>query len=189
VSVSLSEAEVHWREHLANLQERGMHGVRLVISDDHAGLAAARDARLAGVPWQRCQFHLHQNANAYIPRLELRAEVHEVIRSIFNAADGQEAHRLLGLAVDKYREKAPKLAAWMDVNLPHGLTVFQFPASHRRRLRTTNVVERLNRELDRRTSVATLFPNEASLLRLITAVTVEIDEEWQTGRTYLSMEN
>jgi putative transposase len=189
VSVSLSEAEVHWREHIANLQQRGMHGVRLVVSDDHAGLAAARDARLPGVPWQRCQFHLHQNANAYIPRVEMRAEAHEAIRSIFNAADGTEAQRLLGLAVTRFRDRAPRLAEWMEANLPQGLTVFQCPAAHRRRLRTSNVIERLNRELDRRTSVATLFPNEASLLRLATAVVVEIDEEWQTGRVYLSMEN
>lgn len=81
----MSEAEVHWRTFLADLQERGLHGVRLVVSDDHAGLKAAREARFAGVPWQRCQFHLQQNAHKYVPRVHMRSEVAADLRAIFNA--------------------------------------------------------------------------------------------------------
>jgi len=98
VSVSLSEAEVHWRNFLARLQERGMHGVKLVVSDDHAGLKAAREARLPGVPWQRCQFHLQQNAQKYVPRVHMRPEVASDLRAIFDAPDRAEAERRLALA-------------------------------------------------------------------------------------------
>jgi transposase-like protein len=187
-SVSLSEAEVHWRDFLASLQARGLHGVKLVVSDAHAGLKPALDARLTGVPWQRCQFHLMKNALAYIPRPSMQAEVVAGIRAIFDAPDRSEADRQLELAVKKYRAKAPKLAEWLEQNVPEGLTVFALPAGHRRRLRTSNMLERLNEEIKRRTRVAGLFPNEASALRLVSAVLMEISEEWETGRKYLTME-
>src|SRR3990172_1263534 len=102
LSVSLSEAEVHWRELLASLQERGMHGVRLVVSDDHAGLGAAREARLPGVPWQRCQFHLAKNMLDYLPPGLSQDEASADLRSVFNAANRVEADRLLNLMVKKY---------------------------------------------------------------------------------------
>lgn len=187
-SVSLSEAEVHWREFLQGLVERGMHGVRMVTTDDHSGIKAALAAVLPGTPRQRCQFHLQQNAQAYVPRLELRDEVARDIRAVFNAPDRSEADRLLGLAVRKWKKPAPRLAEWMEANLPEGLTVFDLPPHHRRRLRTTNVLERLSREIKRRTRVATLFPNEASLLRLVSAVLAEVAEDWETNRIYLTME-
>lgn len=186
LSVSLSEAEVHWRELLSSLQARGMHGVRLVVSDDHAGLGAAREARLPGVPWQRCQFHLAKNMLDYLPPGLSQSEASADLRSVFNAVNRLEAERLLGLMVKKYAAAAPKLAAWLEKNVPEGLTVFDFPLEHRRRLRTNNGLERLNREIKRRTRVASLFPNEASLLRLATAVLMEVDEEWQTEKRYLS---
>ena len=189
VSVSLSEAEVHWRDFLAGLQDRGVHGIRLIVSDDHAGLKAAREARFPGVPWQRCQFHLQQNAGHYVPRLSMRGDVAADLRAIFDAPDRSEADRQLGLAVRKYEKSAPKLAAWLSANVPEGLTVFAFPAAHRRRLRTSNLLERLNKEIKRRTRVATLFPNEAALLRLVSAVLMEISEEWETEKVYLRMEN
>jgi putative transposase len=189
VSVSLSEAEVHWREFFASLQARGLHGMRLIISDDHAGLRAAREARFAGVPWQRCQFHLQQNAAAYIPRLSLRAEVASDLRAVFNAPDRAEADRLLGMAVKKYEPSAPKLSAWMESSVPEALTVFAFSPGERRRLRTSNLLERLSREIKRRTRVATLFPNEASLLRLVSAVLMEVSEEWETEKIYLRVED
>lgn len=189
VSVSLSEAEVHWREFLAGLQERGLHGVKLVISDDHTGLKAARQARFAGVPWQRCQFHLQQNAGHFVPRLEMRGDVAADLRAVFDSPDRTEADRRLEMAVSKYEKKAPKLATWMSSNVPDGLTVFEIPAPHRRRLRTSNLLERLNKEIKRRTRVATLFPNEASLLRLVSAVLMEISEEWETEKIYLRMES
>jgi transposase-like protein len=185
VSVSLSEAEVHWREFLASLQERGLHGVRLIVSDDHKGLEAARQARFAGVPWQRCQFHLAKNMLQYLPPNLSQKEASDDLRAAFNALNRSEADRLLGLMVAKYASLAPKLADWLEENVPEGLTVFAFPAEHRRRIRTNNTLERLNRELKRRTRVASLFPNDASLLRLATAVLMETDDEWQTEKRYL----
>ncbi len=188
VSVALSEAEVHWRAFLKSLVERGLHGVRMVTSDDHAGIKAALAATFSGVAWQRCQFHLQQNAGAYVPRLDLRADAACDIRSIFNAPDRFEAERLLAKATKAWQKPAPRLASWMDENLPEGFTVFELPPAHRRRLRTSNLLERLSREIKRRTRVATLFPNEASLLRLASAVLAEVSEEWETGRRYLHIE-
>lgn len=187
ISVSLSEAEVHWREFLASLQARGLHGVRAVVSDDHAGLREALKARLTGVPWQRCQFHLMKNALAFVPRPSMRAEVTAGLRAVFDAPDRAEAQRQLDLAVKKYRARAPRLAEWLEANVPEGLTVFSLPAGHRRRLRTSNMLERLNEEIKRRTRVAGLFPNEASALRLVSAVLMEISEDWESGRKYLTM--
>jgi len=189
VSVSLNEAEVHWREFLGSLQERGLHGVKLIVCDDHTGLKAARQARFAGVPWQRCQFHLQQNAGHYVPRIEMRSDVAADLRAIFDAPDRAEADRRLEMTIRKYEKSAPKLATWLSGNVPEGLTVFALPAAHRRRLRTSNLLERLNKEIKRRTRVATLFPNEAALLRLVSAVLMEISEEWETEKIYLRMEN
>ncbi len=186
-AVSLSEAEVHWRDFLGSLQARGLHGVKLVVSDAHAGLKPALDARLTGVPWQRCQFHLMKNALAFVPRPEMQAEVVADLRAVFDAPDRPEAERQLGLAVKKYRASAPKLAGWLEANMAEGLAVFAVPRSHRRRLRTSNMLERLNEELKRRTRVAGLFPNDASVLRLVSAVLMEISDEWETNRKYLTM--
>ena len=189
VSVSLSEAEVHWREFLASLQERGLHGVQLVVSDDHAGLRAALRSRLAGVKWQRCQFHLAKNLIDHLPSAIPQREISGELRAVFNAPNRGEADRLLEMMVRKYADIDAKLAAWLENNVPEGLAVFDFPAEHRRRLRTNNCLERLNREIKRRTRVATIFPNEASLLRLATAVLMEIDEEWQAQKRYLPRSN
>jgi putative transposase len=188
VSVSLSEHEVHWRSFLERLKTRGLGGVRLIISDDHAGLKAARLAVFGSIPWQRCQFHLQQNAQAYVPRKEMQAEVAEDIRTIFQAPDRATAETYLAKAVQKYQKSASRLAEWMADNLPEGLTVFAFPVAHRRRIRTTNGVERLHREVRRRARVVSIFPNQASCLRLVSAVLNEISEEWLTGRMYLSFE-
>lgn len=185
LSVSLSESEVHWREFLGLLQERGLHGVKLIVSDDHAGLKEARAMRFVGVPWQRCQFHLGQNLLDHIPPGVSQTEASAELRGVFNAPNRSEAERLLELMVAKYARVAPKLAAWLETNVPEGLTVFDMPLAHRRRLRTNNCLERLNRELKRRTRVASVFPNEASLLRLATALLMETDEEWQAEKRYL----
>jgi len=187
VSVALSEAEVHWRDFLVQLKDRGLHGMELFIADDHLGLKAARRAVFPSVPWQRCQFHLQQNAGHHVPRQDMRARVAGDIRAIFNASNIEDAKRLLDQMVLRYNKTAPKLAAWAETAIPEGLAVFSFPEEHRRRLRTTNVVERLNKEIKRRTRVATLFPNEASCLRLVSAVAMEISEEWLTGRIYLKI--
>lgn len=185
VSVSLSEAEIHWREFLQSLQERGLFGVRLIVSDDHAGLKAALQARFSGIPWQRCQFHLMQNALHQLPRQSQRREVAEQLRTVFNAPERAEAERRLQEMARRYQTSAPKLAAWLEENVPESLSVFCVPAEQRRYLRTTNMLERVHKEIKRRTRVATLFPNEASLLRLVSAVLAEISEEWECGRVYL----
>lgn len=186
VSVALSEAEVHWREFFKSLQNRGLEGVELMISDDHAGMKAARKAVFPGIPWQRCQFHLQQNAQAYVPRKDMKKKVAASIRSIFNAPDREEAERLLHKTMSIYEKEAPPLCSWMEKNLPEGFTVFSFPEEHWKRLRTSNVCERLNKEIKRRTRVVTLFPNEASCLRLVTAIAMETSQEWVTGKAYLS---
>jgi transposase-like protein len=186
VSVSRSEAEVHWREFLQALVQRGLAGVQLITSDSHAGLEAARKAIFPGVAWQRCQFHLQQNASQYVTRIQQRKEVAADLRAVFNAPSRAEAERLLQTTVKKYVETAPRLSQWLDENVYQGLTVFSFPVEHQRRLRTTNLSERVNRELKRRTRVVSIFPNAASLERLATAVLMEIDEDWQSGSRYLT---
>jgi len=188
VSVSLSEAEIHWREFLAGLQARGRHGVKLVVSDAHGGLKPSLDARLTGVPWHRCQFHLMKNALSYLPKPSLKPQVVASLRAVFDAPDRPEAERQLEIAVKKYRTTAPGLTDWLEANVPQGLTIFALPVSHRRRLRTSNMLERLNEEIKRRTRVAGLFVNDASALRLVSAVLREISEDWETNRKYLTME-
>ena len=189
VSVSLSEHEVHWRSFLESLKKRGLGGVQLITSDDHAGLRSARLAVFGGVPWQRCQFHLQQNAQAYVPHKDMQSEVAEDIRTIFNAPDRATAEVYLAKAVLKYEKNASRLSNWMASNLLEGLMVFSFPGGFQRQLRTTNGVERLHREVRRRARVVSIFPNKAACLRLVSAVLSEISEEWLTGRTYITLES
>jgi len=188
VSVSRSEAEVHWREFLDGLRARGLHGLQMIVSDDHAGLRQALSAAFTGVAWQRCQFHLQRNAAPRVPKIALRPDVARQLRAIFNAPELSEAERLLDKFLVTYESTAPDLAQWARDNVPQGFAVFELPPNHRRCLRTTNMLERINKELLRRTRVATLFPNDASLLRLVTAVLMEVTEDWETGRRYLSMD-
>jgi putative transposase len=184
VSVSLSEHESHWKSFLKGLKDRGMNGVELVISDDHEGLGAARRAVLGSIPWQRCHFHLQQNAGAYVPKQAMRMEVAADIRSMFNAPDRKTAEEFLQAAIQKYAVSAPRLSAWLEENLSEGFTFLDFPLEHRKSIRTTNSLERVNREIRRRTRVVGVFPNEASCLRLISALLMEISEEWQIGKHY-----
>ena len=188
VSVAVSEAEIHWRTFLDSLIKRGLKGVTLITSDDHAGLKAARRATLPSVPWQRCHFHLQQNAQSYVSNIDKRKSVAARIRSIFNAPDKAEAQRLLDQAIAIWAKESPKLAEWAEENIQEGFAVFDFPAPHRARLRTTNGLERINRELKRRTRVASIFPNAASRLRLVSALLMEVDEDWLTGKIYLNIE-
>lgn len=188
VSCSMSEAEVHWRSFLTRLKQRGLHGVEMITSDDHQGLKAALRATFNGVAWNRCHFHLQRNAIAYVPKAHMRAKVAEDIRCILTAPSRNEAERLLDLAVEKYAKSASRLSSWMQSALPEGFTVLMLPHRYRKKLRTTNMLERINKEVKRRTRVATLFPNEASLLRLVSAVLMEISEDWETGRVYLKPE-
>jgi len=188
VSVSLNEQEIHWRTFLQSLVKRGLQGVQLIVSDDHAGLKAARQAVFGGIPWQRCQFHLQQNASQHVPRQSLKSEVADDLRMIFNAPNRSTAQQYLAQVVKKYAPTASKLADWIEQAVPEGLTVFDFPLHHQRKLRTTNGVERLNREIRRRTAVVGIFPHEVSCLRLTSAVLMEIDDEWQTGRVFLNFQ-
>lgn len=162
-----------------------MYGVRLIISDSHAGFKAAGVARFAGVAWQRCQFHLMHNALHLVPRQSQKSEVAQALRTVFNAPDLETAQRLLHVMVQQYEKSLPQLSQWLEENVPQGLSVFGVPVAQRRYLRTTNMLERVHKELKRRTRVATLFPNEASLLRLVSAVLPELSEEWECGKVYL----
>ena len=184
VSVSLSEHETHWKAFLKSLKDRGLNGMKLIISDDHEGLGAARRAVFGSVAWQRCQFHLQQNAGAYLPKQHMRLEVAAEIRSIFNAPDRNTAEELLQAAIQKYAVSAPRLSVWLEDNLSEEFSVFDFPLEHRRTIRTTNSLERINKEIRRRTRVVGVFPNEASCLRLVSALLMEISEEWQIGKHY-----
>lgn len=184
VSVSLSEHETHWKAFLADLKGRGLKGVKLVISDDHSDLGAARRAVFGSVLWLRCQFHLQQNAGAYVPKQAVRMEVAESIRSIFNAPNRKKAEEFLYAAIQRYAVSAPRLSEWLEDNLSEGFLVFDFPFEHRRTIRTTNSLEEINKEIRRRTRVVGVFPNEASCLRLVSAILMEISEEWQIGKHY-----
>ena len=187
VSMKLSEAEVHWREFLQHLQSRGLRGLRLMISDDHAGMKAARMAVFPSIPWQRCQFHLSQNAQSYVPKRSMRLEIAEVMREIFNSNSLEMARGLIQTVVEKYQKRAPEFAKWLEANIEEGLTVYKFPKEHWKKIRTSNGIERVNREIKRRTRIAVLFPNKDSALRLVTGVIIEIHEEWMTGKKYLDM--
>ena len=187
VSVAVGEHEVHWRQFLQGLVQRGLSGVQLIVSDAHDGLQAARRAVFGGVPWQRCQFHLQQHAQAYVPRQDLKAEVAADIRAIFTAPNRTDADSLLARTVQKYAKTASKLATWLETAIPDGLTIFNLPAVHRTRLRTVNALERLNQEIRRRTRVVGVFPNEASCLRLVTALAMETSDEWEAGKVYLTL--
>jgi transposase-like protein len=188
VSVALSEAEVHWRAFLESLVARGLRGVRFITSDAHAGLNAARKAVLGGAIWQRCQFHLGQNAIHHCPTQKIKKKIGGRLRKIWNSEDLPMAQEELASLVEKYRKKAPKLAEWLEKSIPEGFAVFTLPEKHRIKMRTANPIERaIQLELARRTNKIPIFPNEASLLRLVTAILVEIDEKWATNnKSYIN---
>ena len=159
-----------------------------MASDDHDGLKAALNAEFTGIIWQRCQCHLQRNAVKYVPKLSMRSQVAEDLRDIFIAKNSTCAEERLQKCIEKYSVSAPKLAQWIEENIPEGLAVFALPSKHRKRMRTTNMLERLHEEIKRRTRVARLFPNEASLLRLVSAIEMEISEDWIAGKRYLNMD-
>ncbi|HQO65007.1 MAG TPA: IS256 family transposase [Syntrophorhabdus sp.] len=182
VSVSINEHETHWKAFQKSLKDRGLNGIKLVISDDHEGLGATRRAVFGGVPWQRYQFHLQQSVGAYLPKQHMRMEVATDIRSMFNAPDRKTAKGLQQVAIQKYVVSTPHLSAWLEDNLSEGFSVFNFSLEHRRTTRTTNSLERINKEIRIGTRVVVVFPNSASCLRLISALLMEISEEWQIGK-------
>ena len=188
VSSEPSEAEVHWRSFLDSLIARGLRGVRFIVSDDHAGLKAARRAVFPGATWQRCQFHLAQNAIHHAPTAAIRKRIGSELRRVWNAPTLVVAEEELARLVAGYRGTADRLADWLEHNVPEGLAVFSLPEPHRRRLRTANPIERaIQQEIKRRTAKVRVFPNRDALLRLASAILVEIDEEWATSdRLYVN---
>ena len=187
ISVSLSEAEVHWRGFFENLQKRGLKGVRLITSDDHPGLKAALRSVFPNVPLQRCQFHMSQNAQSYVPKKHMRIEIAESMRNIFNSPSLDMATMMIKKVSEDYEKSAPEFVTWLENNIREGLTIYNFPRKHQKKIRTSNGVERVNKEVKRRTRVAGLFPNKESALRLVTGVLIEIHEGWLTGVQYLDM--
>jgi len=183
--VACSEAEVNWRMFLEGLMRRGLHGLQMITSDDHSGLKAALTAIFPGLLWQRCQFHLQQNARAYVSRKDDIPEVAGDIRRIFNAPDLENATRYLEHMVEKYSKRNSRLAQWADENIREGLSVFNIPEQHRRKLRTSNLAERQMKEIKRRTKVVGIFPNSSSLLRLAGTLLIEQNEQWQSEKRYL----
>lgn len=188
VSCALSEAEVHWREFFTSLKERGVGIPDFIVSDAHTGLRAALKAAFNASPWQRCQFHLQQNAQDYITKQSLKSPIAAEIKAIFNADSRAHAQERLRAFVERWQGDQPKLATWAEENLPEGFTVFDLPEAHRRKMRTSNSCENLNSQIKRRTRVVGIFPNEESLKRLVTGVLIEISENWESGRIYLKNE-
>ena len=179
VSIALSEAEVHWRAFLDSLVQRGLRGVRFITSDDHAGLGAARRAVFGGTIWQRCQFHLAQNAVHHAPNAAIRSVIGAELRAVWNARDLNRAKEELRLLVQQYEKTAPGLSRWLERNVPEGLAVFGLPEPHRVKMRTSNPIERsVQQEIKRRTIKVRVFPSVEALLRLVSAILVEIDERW-----------
>ena len=188
VEVADTESEAAYQELFRSLKRRGLSGVELVVSDDHEGLKAATSRHFQGASWQRCQVHYARNLLgmvSYASRKELGAD----LRAIFAAPAREQALRIASSVAEKWRKKKgnEKVAEHIEERLEECLGCLSFPESHRRRIRTTNGLERLNQEIKRRTRVVRIFPNRQACLRLITALAVEQSEEWVTGRRYLDM--
>jgi putative transposase len=184
VDVGQAETEVFWREFLRSLRARGLDGVRLCISDAHAGLKAAI-AQVLGCPWQRCTVHFLRDMLGHVTRAQ-QPLVSGAIRGIFTATDGQEARARLGQVADQLRPHAPKVARLLEYAEADLLAFYAFPAEHHSKLRSTNPLERVNREIGRRSDVVGIFPNDAALLRLAGMLLLEQNDEWLVGRRYLS---
>ena len=161
----------------------------MLISDDHAGLRAARRAVFPALPWQRCQFHLSQNAQRFARRLEERGEIGQAMRDIFNSPTLEDVQAMLQRKIEQFPQTNQALAQWMEDNVREGLTVYAFPRSRHKKIPTINGVENLNKPIRRRTRVVGIFPHTDSALRLISAVMAEIHDEWLTGRCYLNLES
>ncbi len=178
-AVSLNEAEVNWRGFLKGLTDRGIHGLEFIVSDDHAGLKAARKAIFPGIPWQRCQFHLAQNAIQNAPNHKIKQRIGGELRTVWNAPNIETAQDNLKALVAKYEKQHPHLAEWLENNVPEGFNAFTLPERHQKKMRTSNSIERtVQQELKRRTRLVRVFPNREALLRLVSAILIEIDDEW-----------
>lgn len=189
LGVELAERESRnsWTEFLLGLRERGLHGVEFVVSDDHAGLKAGIREVLTDAAWQRCYVHFLRNALDYLPRRGDHDCLHE-LHWIYGRRDVGEARRDLATWLTKWQTKYPKLCNWVEENIEETLTFYRLPAEHHKHLKSTNMLERLNEEIKRRTHVVRIFPNDASCLRLVRALAVEMHENWIEATRYLNME-
>jgi putative transposase len=187
VDVADTESEATYQELFRSLKARGLSGVELVVSDDHEGLKAAISRHLQGARWQRCQVHYARNLLKMVGKSK-RKELGEGLRGIFAAPDRQTALDLAERLADRWRQSHPRVAEHIEEHIEECLSCLYFPESHRRRIRTTNGLERLNQEIKRRTTVVRIFPNWEACLRLVTALAMEQSEEWVTGRRYLDVE-
>jgi putative transposase len=184
LDVGEAETEAFWRSFLRALVERGFGGVRLVVSDAHAGLKRAI-AQVLGCPWQRCSVHFLREALGHARR-EQQPMLAALLRPLFNAETGEQARELVGDALERLDKPLPKIAALLQEAEEDLLAFYDFPADHWAKLRSTNPLERVNREIGRRTDVVGIFPNDRSLIRLAASVVIEQNDEWLVGRRYLS---
>lgn len=182
-----SESESSWGEFFSSLKDRGLKNVDLVTSDDHKGLVNAVRRHFQGASWQRCQTHFSRNMLDHTPKA-LQPEVKEELRRLYEAVDLESARKVRDQIIEIYEDKAPKMTALLDEAFDDITAVLALPLKYRKRLRTTNGVERLNQEIRRRERVIRIFPNEASVIRLMGALLMEQDEKWQTGRKYFDMQ-
>jgi len=181
-----SESEESWSEFFSWLKQRGLHGVDLVVSDHHNGLIRAIHKYFQGATWQRCQTHFMRNILDKTPKA-LQKEIHTKVRAILEAPDAKTARMLLNQVLEEYRAKAPKAMDILESGFEDAIAVLEFPERYRKRLRTTNGLERLNEEIRRRERVIRIFPNRESAIRLIGALLMEQDEKWTSGKKYLDM--
>jgi putative transposase len=187
VEVADTESEATYHELFRSLKARGLRGVELVISDDHQGLRAAVERHFQGASWQRCQVHYARNLLGMVGHAR-RKELAEGLRGVFAAPSREVALRLASELAARWRASHPRVAEHLEEHIEECLSCLAFPESHRRRIRTTNGLERLNQEIKRRTRVVRIFPNREACLRLVSALAVEQSEEWLTGRRYLDIE-
>jgi putative transposase len=187
VEVADTESEATYQELFRSLKGRGLKGVELVVSDDHGGLKAAIARHFQGAAYQRCQVHYARNLLGMVGHAR-RKELAEGLRGVFAAPSREVALRLASELALRWRASHPRVAEHLEEHIEECLTCLTFPESHRRRIRTTNGLERLNQEIKRRTRVVRIFPNRQACLRLVTALAVEQSEEWLTSRRYLDME-
>jgi putative transposase len=189
LAVEYAQRESHnsWKEFLLGLRERGLHGVRLVVSDDHPGLKAAVREVLTEAWWQRCYVHFLRNALDYLPR-NADDDCLQELRWMYERRDREEARRDLQGWLEKWAAKYPKLCEWVETNIEETWTYYRLPLAHHKHLKSTNLLERFNQEIKRRTLVVRIFPDEASCLRLIRAIAAETHEEWMEGSRYLNMD-
>ncbi|OPZ61430.1 MAG: Transposase, Mutator family [Firmicutes bacterium ADurb.Bin506] len=180
------ESETSWREFLTRLKERGLHGVELVVTDDHAGLKRAIMEMLPEAAWQRCYVHFLRNALDHLPR-KADDDCLTELRWLYDRQNVDEARRDLAAWLKKWQGKYPKLCDWVEANIEETFTFYRLPRQHHKHLKSTNMLERLNEEIKRRTHVVRIFPHEGSCLRLIRALAVEVHEEWIEATRYLNM--